>query len=206
MRISEVWAIANLDKPYKGQDGTVIPALNDPKNKDGLIVYSEETEIGTTIKTGFRIGKPMIPPSHPDLMEVLDIKNPKLPMIKVKSEKCTELQKFYARRTRMTLLSWNSPITQTHAFRNLANANGIQAGIPQEIRAKSLGHTVDSNEKSYKKRFSTKTTVDLLTQSNREMLDLAAVLPLIKQTNLSNKSEVIALLSEIYHTDICELI
>jgi hypothetical protein len=93
-----------------------------------------------------------------------------------------------------------------HPVRNLANANGIQAGIPQEIRAKSLGHTVDSNEKSYKKRFSTQTTVNLLTQSNKEMLNLVAALSLIKQANLSNKQEVIKLLSEIYHTDISELI
>jgi hypothetical protein len=167
MRISEVWAIANLDKPYKADDGTVIPALNDPQNKDGLIVYNEETEIGTTIKTGFRIGKPMIPPSHPDLMVVLDIKNPKKPLNKPKTENVKFRREFYARSARNVLVGWNAPITQTHAFRNLANANGIQAGISQEIRAKSLGHTVDSNEKSYKKRFSTKTTVDLLTQSNK---------------------------------------
>jgi integrase len=206
MRISEVWAIENLDEPYKADDGTVIPALSDPKNKDNLIVYAETTKIGTTIKTGFRIGKPMVPPSHPDLIEILGIKNPRLPIVKSTSNNADTIRKFYAKSARNRLTDWDAPITQTHAFRNLANANGIQAGIPQEIRAKSLGHTVDSNEKSYKKRFSTQTTVNLLTQSNKEMLNLVAALPLIKQCDLSNESEVISLLSEIYHTDISELI
>jgi hypothetical protein len=45
MRISEVWAIENLDKPYIAEDGTIIPPLNDPKNKDNLreqVSFAEE--------------------------------------------------------------------------------------------------------------------------------------------------------------------
>jgi hypothetical protein len=206
MRIAEVWAIENLDKPYKSPDGTIIPGLNDPRNVDNLVVYMEETELGTTIKTGFRIARPMIPPSHPDLLEILDIKNVKLPTTKTTSKKATTITTTYCSRARNVLVRWDAPVTQTHAFRNLANANGIQAGISQEIRAKSLGHTVGSNEKSYKKRFSTKTTVDLLTQSNKEMLNLIAALPLIKSTDLSNKQNVIKLLSQIYQTDVSKLL
>lgn len=35
----------------------------------------------------------------------------------------------------------NAPFTQTHADRHLGNLLGLQAGIPIEVKAQSMGHT-----------------------------------------------------------------
>jgi hypothetical protein len=76
LRIHEVFAVQNLDKPFTTKDKKVIPALNDPNNIDNAIVVGEKTAIGTTTKTGYRLARPIIPPTHPDLIELLEIKRP----------------------------------------------------------------------------------------------------------------------------------
>nr|MDJ0530867.1 hypothetical protein [Xenococcaceae cyanobacterium MO_207.B15] len=45
LRIHEVFAIQNLDKPFTTKDKVVIPALNDASNSQNLIVIGEKTVI-----------------------------------------------------------------------------------------------------------------------------------------------------------------
>ncbi|NJR45281.1 MAG: hypothetical protein HC775_05485 [Hyellaceae cyanobacterium CSU_1_1] len=176
LRISEVFAIKNLIESCITNDGVSIPALNDPDNTTNLIYIGDKTVIGTTVKTGGRIARPQIPPKYPDLMEQLDIKNPLLPNNKPRSNKPRSLADFYSKAARVKLVNWNAPITQTHADRNLGNINGMQAGIPLEIRAKSMGHTPAMNDSNYKKRMGTLTTIDLLLNSNSQAIDFVTAL------------------------------
>jgi integrase len=201
LRIHEVFAIANADKPYRTKDGVPIPALNDPENTDNILVLSGVTEIGTTTKTGYRLAIPNIPPKYPDLMERLDIKNPIIPTNKPKSKNPKSISNFYNKTAYKYLIRWNAPTTETHAFRHLANINGMQAGISQEVRAQSMGHTPAMNDSVYKKRQSTQTTIDLLLNSNQNAIDfvtaLAEAKKLVKE-NESDKEIIARLLSIIY--------
>jgi hypothetical protein len=109
-------------------------------------------------------------------------------------------------------LQWDAPFTQTHALRHLANINGIQAGIPQEVRAQSMGHTVQMNENIYKKRQSTQTTIDLLLNSNQNAIDFVTALAEAKKLVTAQpeyKEFTGKLLSIIYqknHSEITELL
>jgi hypothetical protein len=95
LRIHEVFAIKNLTEPYKTKDGVAIPALNDPDNVDNLIVITGLTEINTTIKTGYRIARPIIPPKYPDLLEKLEIKKALIPSSQPKAKTAKGLTNFY---------------------------------------------------------------------------------------------------------------
>ena len=212
LRISEVFAIENLTKPYVTEDNVRIPALNDPGNANNVIVISATTLLGTSTKTGYRLARPQIPPSYPDLIERLSIKSCLLPDNKPVNGNDETIRKFYGNKARRLLAKWNAPFTQTHALRHLANINGIQAGIPQEVRAQSLGHTVQMNESVYKKRQSTQTTIDLLLNSNSNAIDFVSALAEAKKLvkgNESDKQVIARLLSIIYQkneTEICELL
>jgi hypothetical protein len=119
---------------------------------------------------------------------------------------------FYCSTARKKLIKWDAPFTQTHALRHLANINGIQAGIPQEVRAQSMGHTVQMNESIYKKRQSTQTTIDLLLNSNQNAIDFVTALAEAKKlvkTYPEYKDYTAQLLSIIYqknHSEINELL
>jgi hypothetical protein len=139
LRISEVFAIKNLARPYITEDGTSIPALNDPDNASNLIYIGEKTVLGTKVKTGARIARSQVPPKYPDLVERLDIKTTLLPNNRPRQGNSETIRKFFSVKARKLLTAWNAPFTQTHALRHLANINGIQAGIPQEVRAQSMG-------------------------------------------------------------------
>jgi len=201
LRIGEVFAIKNLTEPYITKDGEPIPALNDPNNTMNLIYIGEKTAIDTTVKTGARLARPQVPPKYPDLLKRLDIKNPLLPTNKPQSRKPKTLINFYNKSARAKLIKWNAPFTQTHADRNLGNINGMQAGIPQEIRAMSMGHTPAMNDSGYKKRIGTKTKIDLLLNSNTSAIDFVTALgeakKLVKE-NKNNKRIIAQLLSVIY--------
>jgi len=172
-RISEVFGVQNIDKPYKTKDGVIIPALNDPENTDMMaVVYN--TVIGTSNKTGYRLARPLIPPKHPDLIEKLGIKEGKLPDNRPKKDsKPSTKASFFKDCAIKTIVRWQEqiknllgdkdPLTQTHALRHLANLNGIMAGISLEQRAMSLGHSPTMNDSTYKKRKATKTTLEILT-------------------------------------------
>ena len=212
LRISEVFAIKNLTEPFKTEDNNIIPALNNPDNTSNLIYIGEYTILGTKVKTGKRLARPMIPPKHPDLVDRLDIRNCLVPDNKPKSSNFDAIRRFFPLTGRQKLILWDAPVTQTHSLRHLANINGIQAGIPQEVRAQSLGHTVQMNESVYKKRQSTQTTIDLLLNSNSNAIDFVSALTEAKKLvkgNESDKQVIARLLSIIYQkneTEIRELL
>ena len=202
LRIHEVFAIKNLEKPFKTEDNETIPALNDLNNITNIIAIGNETILGTSTKTGFRLARPLIPPSYPNLMELLDIKQPMLPINKPKKDSSfARLQTFYCTTAATQLKRWNAPFTQTHADRHLANLHGIQAGIPIEVRSQSLGHTPEMNERTYKKRQHTKETLNILLQSNQDAIDFVSALNIAKKLvkTYSNSYQPIAeLLAKIY--------
>jgi hypothetical protein len=208
LRIGEVFAIKNLAEPYTTKDGVSIPALNDPDNTTNLIYIGDETIIGTTVKTGARIARPQIPPKYPDLMERLEIKNPLVPDNRPKSTKPTTLQTFFGTASRQKLIAWDAPFTQTHADRHLGNINGMQAGISDGVRAKSLGHTVAMNDSGYKKRLGTQTTIDLLLNSNQNAIDFVTALGEAKKLVKAHpeyKDIIAQLLSIIYQKNTNEI-
>lgn len=201
LRIHEVFAIANSESPFMTEDGVVIPALNDPSNTDNLIVISGLTSIQTTTKTGYRISRPNIPPKYPDLIERLEIKKPLIPGNRPRGKSEKAKVNFYNKCGYDRLDRWNAPTTQTHALRHLANINGMQAGIPLEVRAQSMGHTPAMNDSVYKKRQSTQTTIDLLLNSNTQAIDFVTALGEAKKLvreNESDKEIISRLLSIIY--------
>jgi hypothetical protein len=176
LRIHEVFAIQNLEKPFKAKDGIVIPALNDPNNNTNIIVIGEFTDLGTTTKTSYRLARPLIPPSHPNLIETLEIKSIMLPTNKPVSNNPRTIANFYSDVARKKLQKWNASFTQSHAFRHLGNLNGMAAGISQEVRSQSLGHSPQMNESVYKKRQHTTETLNLLLNSNKQAIDLLSAI------------------------------
>ncbi|NJL52274.1 MAG: hypothetical protein HC930_08725 [Hydrococcus sp. SU_1_0] len=204
LRIHEVFAIANAFEPYTTKDKVVIPALSDPDNTVNTLVLRGETLIGTTTKTGYRLARPQVPPKYPDLIERLNIKKPLLPDNQPRQGSAKAIACFYNNRAWKKLKDWNAPTTQTHAFRHLANINGMQAGIPLEIRAQSMGHTPAMNDSVYKKRQSTQTTLDLYNNSNSQAIDFVTALTSVKNLLKAcpeNKDFAIELLSVIYQKD-----
>jgi hypothetical protein len=134
-------------------------------------------------------------------MERLGIKIPLLPTNEPGTGNTETIRKFFSVKARKLLTKWDAPFTQTHALRHLANFNGVQAGIPQEVRAQSMGHTVQMNEAVYKKRRSTQTTIDLLLNSNTQAIDFVTALGEAKKLvreNESDKEIISRLLSIIY--------
>jgi hypothetical protein len=212
LRISEVFAITNLTQPYVTEDGVRIRALSDPENSDNIIVIGQLTLLNTTTKTGYRLARPQVPPKYPDLVEKLDVKKPMLPDNKPTNGNDDTVRKFYGNKARRLLVKWNAPTTQSHAFRHLANINGMQAGIPLEIRAQSMGHTPAMNDSTYKKRQSTQTTIDLLLNSNQNAIDFVTALAEAKKlvkTQPEYQNIIAQLLSIIYqknHSEINELL
>ena len=204
LRVNEVFAIKNLTESYITKDGEVIPALSDVDNTNNLIYIGEKTNLGTTVKTGARIARPNVPPKCPDLIERLGIKTPLLPTNMPRLGNNETIRKFHSTKARKLLTKWNAPFTQTHALRHLANINGIQAGIPQEVRAQSMGHTVQMNESVYKKRQSTQTTIDLLLNSNQNAIDFVTALASVKRlcaASPEDKEISAKILSIVYQKD-----
>ena len=195
-RVHEVFAIQNIDKPFKTKDGVIIPALNEPINKQMIAVVGDKTLLDTTTKTGYRLCIPMLPPTHPDLMECLEIKSGNLPDVRTSSNNPKTISGLYSDRAQTILRRWDKGFTQTHALRHLANLNGQMAGMSQETRAKSLGHSTQMNEGTYKKRANTQTTIDLLTQSTTEAIPLGSAIGVLKQLGSDVKN--VKLLAAIY--------
>ena len=209
LRIHEVFAIQNLDMSFITEDGIVIPALNDPTNRTNIIVIGEFTILGTTTKTSYRLARPLIPPSYPDLIERLDIKNPMLPTNRPKSKNPKTIKDFFSNVARKKLIDWKAPLTQTHAFRHLGNLNGMSAGIPIEIRSQSLGHTPQVNDSTYKKRQHTTETLNLLLNSNKQAIDLLSAINearALLEYFPSSAPVLSKLLSKIYSKDESEIV
>ncbi len=204
LRISEVFAIKNLDKPaYDNKGNLIVHTYNDTINNPHRLIYlDKKTNIGTTIKTGERLARPMIPPKYPNLYFDWDLHKPKLPRnLPSKNSKSSSLATFYSRTAMDKLIKWKAPFTQTHADRHLGNLLGVQAGIPVEIRAQSMGHSVTMNESTYKKRQGIQTQIDVLTQSNKQAIDFTSGLLEAKQIIKkypSSEVAVVELISKIY--------
>ncbi|MBD2482300.1 recombinase [Planktothrix sp. FACHB-1365] len=200
LRPSEIAAIKNLTESII-VDGVTIPALNDINNKDLLIYLGEKTYFDTTTKTGTRICSPMI--ADKELINKLRIQHPKLPSYKPDNNaKLDNISNGFSRVFRKKLISYNCPVTQAYAFRHLSNQLGEKYGIPQEIRARMLGHSVAVNESAYKQRNNTRTTIDLLTNHSRLPLSLDTAKQQLESSgfNLSDPS-VKAMLRIIYQLD-----
>lgn len=210
-RISEVFSIQNIDKEFQTPDGVTIPALNDFKNDDMIAVVGEQTLIGTTTKTGYRLARPMIPPSHSNLIEYLGIKEGKLPDNRPKKDSNSNTKGcFFNSTARQKLQRWHAQIssqldgkeklTQTHALRHLANLNGMIAGLSLEQRAMSLGHSPAMNDSVYKKRKTTQTTLNALT-TQTQAIPLNSAISSYKAIYGDEIDEnVLRLLSTIYGT------
>ncbi len=197
LRVHEVFAIQNIDKPFKTKDGVTIPALNDLKNTKMLAVVGDKTALDTTTKTGYRLTIPMLPPTHPDLIEKLELKSVLLPTFNMVSTNPQTVAKKYARVAGTHLKCWDKGFTQTHALRHLANLNGMMSGVSLETRAMSLGHSPTMNDTVYKKRQTTNTTIDLLTKSDSsQAIPLNSAIKVLKQLGVDTGK--IALLASIY--------
>ena len=200
MRVSEVFAIKNLYGRYTNKElGIDILAYNDPNNKGNIIYIGKQTILGTTVKTGDRFSRLIVPPNYPGLTEKLGILIPKLPTNRPRKK--SSIASFISNNARDCLVNWKAPFTQSHADRHLANLLGMQAGIKQEIRAQSLGHTPQSNEASYKSAQSIQTQLDVLRYSNQDAIDFVAALNIAKKLvkQYANSYQPIAeLLARIY--------
>lgn len=195
-RVHEVFAIANLDKPFRTKDGVTIPALRDVSNLKMIAVVGEHTSGGTTTKTGYRLAAPMLPPSHPNLINELHIRGGSPPELIIKSTDPKVIADKYNHSARLALKRWNAPITQTHALRHLANQNGKQAGISAEDRAANLGHSVGMNTATYLKREATSTRLAAIDAQNSRMMPLEGAIAVLKRVGAT--PEAITLISEIY--------
>ncbi len=208
LRISEVFAIKNLNKPaYDNKGKLIVHAYNDRVNNPHRLIYlGKETNIGTTIKTGERLARPMIPPKYPNLYFDWDLQNPKLPTNKPRDgSNHKSIRGFHCRIARENLVNWNAPFTQTHADRHLGNLLGVQAGIPVEIRAQSMGHSVIMNDSTYKKRQGIQTQIDVLTESNKQAIKFTSGLLEAKQIIKkypSSEVVIVELVSKIYQIPI----
>ncbi len=204
LRISEVFAIKNLDKPaydFK-TNKLIIHAYNDLKNNPYRLIYvGKETIIGTTTKTGARVVKPMESLKYPNLYYDWDLQNPKLPTNRPKEDSQPEtITGFFGNIARQNLKRWNAPFTQTHADRRLGNLLGLQAGMSDGIRAKNMGHTVGTNIKHYSTG-TIQTQIDVLTQSNKQAIDFTSGLLEAKQIIKkypSSEVAIVELVSKIY--------
>jgi hypothetical protein len=195
-RVHEVFAIANLDSPFRTRDGVTIPALRDTSNLKMIAVVGETTLSGTTTKTGYRLAAPMLPPSHPNLISELDIRGGSPPELTFKSTDPKVVCDKYNHSARIALTRWNAPITQTHALRHLANQNGKQAGISAEDRAANLGHSVTMNSSTYLKREATNTRLAAIDAQNTRMMPLEGAIAVVKRVGVT--LEAVAVVSEIY--------
>lgn len=199
-RVHEVFAIANIDKPFRTKDGVTIPALRDSSNQKMIAVVGELTELGTTTKTGYRLSAPMLPPSHPNLINELGIRDGELPKLKIRSTNPKVITDKYNHSARMALKRWDAPITQTHALRHLCNQNGKQAGISAEDRAANLGHSVAMNTATYLKREATNTRLAAIDAMHTRMMPLEGAIAVLRRVGAS--AEAIAVVSEIYGVSI----
>lgn len=195
-RVHEVFAIANLDKPFRTRDGVTIPALRDASNLKMIAVVGDMTSGGTTTKTGYRLAAPMLPPSHPNLINELNIRGGSPPELTFESINPKIITEKYSHSAGLALRRWKAPITQTHALRHLANQNGKQAGISAENRAANLGHSVAMNSSTYLKREATATRLAAIDAQTSRTLPLEGAIAVLKR--IGANAEAVAVVAEIY--------
>jgi len=175
-RASEFKAILNLDEPVKiGK--RIIKALHDPDNDENILVVDgffwviddSGQKHKITTKTGARQARPMIHPDYPNLIELLDIKNPtiQLPVVTPKHTSNPRVIKgCYSsamwRKLNKYIDQVGEGFTQTHALRHLANYHGKLSGLTVDQRSLSFGHSNNMNDLVYNKHLSPDAEIDLL--------------------------------------------
>ncbi|MBP0020255.1 MAG: hypothetical protein J7647_22205 [Cyanobacteria bacterium SBLK] len=204
LRPTEVAAAKNLFEPVI-IDGYTFPAICDPSNKELLLVLGDFTYFEVSIKTGNRVCTPMI--KSKEMIEKLQIRNVSLPKYQPKKEsKNKTICEGFSKQYRQRLQKWECPVSQMYAFRHLANQLGEREGIPQEIRARSLGHSVAVNDSTYKKRSNIRTTVDLLLNHKKQPLPLDLAIEALKAAGFDVEEEadnsVKAILRIIYQIEL----
>ncbi|MBR8831908.1 MAG: hypothetical protein N5P05_002595 [Chroococcopsis gigantea SAG 12.99] len=200
LRPTEIAAAQNLFSPFT-VDGVTIPALNSPNNKELLLYLGDFTYFGIRIKTGKRVCKPMV--TDRALIERLKIQEPNLPIYTPKEgSKPDSICNGFNNQFTNRMISWKLPITDKYAFRHLANQLGEKYGIPQEIRARLLGHSTAVNENTYKKRSNIRTSIDLITNHSKQPLSLDMAKQALTNNGFDiNQKEVKAILKMIYQLD-----
>lgn len=199
LRPSEIAAAINLYEPYT-EKGVTIPAINDPENKDLLLVINDFSPVGVSTKTGKRVCKPVN--TNPEIIEFLAIRDIALHEYKPRKGSLPEtICKGFNTSHRTYLVNHDFPTTETYALRHLGNQLGEQYGIPQEIRARSMGHSVEQNDRTYKKRSNIQTTVDILTNHSRQPISLELAKSQLEQLGILNDESVQLALKVIYQLD-----
>jgi hypothetical protein len=196
LRPSEVAAALNLTKPY-AKNGKTIKALNDPTNTDLLLVLGDFTYFGTSIKTGGRVCKPLVVDSG--IIERLRIRYPKLPACGKEASTSKQALLRFPNTFRNNLKDWKCPVTQIYAFRHLSNQLGELYGIPQEIRARSLGHSTAVNDSTYKDRDNFSTSVDILTKHSKQPLSLPMALDRLKALGIDTTDPSVKLILNVIY-------
>lgn len=191
LRPSEIAAGLNLEEPVT-IDGIVFKAISQKDNSDLLLVLGDFTYFGSSIKTGGRICKPLV--TDRKLIETLKIHEVNLP--RTGSKRTGQ----FSDNSRQFRVRHNCPVTQGYAFRHLSNQLGEKYGIPQEIRARSLGHSTTINDKIYKSRSNTETTVDLLLNHKKQPLSYDAAIEALSRGGVDlHNSLVKQVLGTIYN-------
>ncbi|MGC9423859.1 hypothetical protein [Vibrio sp.] len=198
LRPSEIAAAVNLTKPYK-INGEIIPALNDTSNKKCYLVLGDMTYFHVSIKTGGRIIAPV--PSF-ELIELLKLKFPRLPIYTPQpgSKPKTICQGFddsFSKRMKNA----GCPVSEKYAFRRLYNLLCEKYGVPQELRARMMGHSTIVNESKYKTE-GISATLEVLNGSARSPLSYNLALERLREAGIDPElPEVKAILRIIYRLD-----
>lgn len=205
-RCSEFKAILNLDKPFK-LGKRIVKSLHDSSNAENIAIIGDGYWVTDTsgerhyitVKTADRICRPMIHPDYPNLVDILDIKNPEVKMpecIPDSNGNPESIKDVYLNRMRRRLGDYikqanSEGFTQTHALRHLANYHGKLAGLTRDQRALSLGHSGDMNDK-YDGHLTPESEIDFLMASiskESEIAELKAQLQHAQETILFLKKE-----------------
>lgn len=192
LRPSEIAAVMNLNKSVKFGN-IFLPPISDPDNVELVILIGEFTYFGSSTKTGQRLAIPMS--RDKTLINRLGIHNVCLPVTE-----STNPNQFNSSHRSWLKTHWG--ITQAYAFRHLANQLGEKNGIPQEIRARSFGHSVSVNDRKYKKRRNLATEYDILTEHQKQPISYDLAIDRLTALGFDISSpEVKAILRIIYQTN-----
>jgi hypothetical protein len=198
LRPTEITAVVNLTESYKTKRDKVIKAICDPTNKELLLVLGDLTYYGIKIKTGGRVCKPLT--LDREILEQLKIQDVRLPIYNPDPESDSEsLCVGFAKTFRQRIISMGCPTTRCYDFRHAGNAKGEKSGIPQEIRARSMGHSKEVNDRIYRNETDLDLSVDILINHSRQSLSYKEALFELESHGIAlNDSQVQSILKIIY--------
>jgi hypothetical protein len=163
-------------------------------------VLGDFTYFGTSIKTGGRVCKPVT--TNSEIIEFLKIREISLHQYEPEPDTLTEtICKGFNGSHSKYMTRQKAPVTEIYAFRHLGNQLGEMYGVPQEIRARSMGHSVQQNDTTYKKRKNLKTTVDILLNHSKQPLSLELAESELKRLGILNDPSVQLALKIIYQLE-----